>query len=270
MGSILTKSIPLLTGELRLAHGNELTAMNGPLQTPKIEVINNITNTLRDEITFYKNTMFPVIKNAIEIIEQQFNQKIDPRSQYPTVTPLIIPDYIVAMDNVGMFDNLRDGVSLGEYNIDFPDTVDVTKYISLLSSEGYETDVKEYMNRTKLSDFEEAYNTLKQLSAGDIGVNIFRNPSNHKKLFNLLSLVIALRGKEAIDGTKGSLDDYRLMLNNVALLLKRMVKSLIFIVTDSAKSNRFVIYQDRKEVIVNPTTLEEFNLSGGTIEMLYG
>lgn len=236
-------------------------------------LVKEIAAILENEVSIYKDIVFPTINSAITAIDVSIDRAVKLQSYYPRILPFEIPVFIAdKLDSDVNTDSYRER----EISLILPNRIELDDIIAELDSEDpLQKEIKDYLFTKKAEDIEQAYE-LYILPTTFSVESVFMKDKNFEHLFIAYALSV-LFTRYTLEGSRGNLDDYRYYMEimNIYLLkasvnLARKYRNLENddnVILDTGKD----FLNDRiKTITVSSKNLSKYYANGGVIEAIYG
>jgi len=230
-------------------------------ETTRKQGVEQLTKLLASLVTFYKETIFPlvrtnidhIVEDAKEDIKEALSYGVDVRSLFlDGEVSMLLRDMVVPKQATS-FGKFNVTIGTGAFNVDHENP-----FIDLFGALSGE--------RKKL-----AINTLNDLIEGTVDIDdIIIGENGHTKFSDLVIIVNSMSYDKEPEGTMGKVDDYRATLAILKNNFNYYAAKVSLAITRAVENNDLVFGKGEGYLTLYAPVLESYYDQGGTIEGLYG
>lgn len=269
MGNIINTLIDL-KGSATVTRTSPIHGLNLGSPERARALSDRVAIILSKEARFYKDKLFPVMKEAMSTVQTSIEVELNKQNYMPITKVFTKPAF--ASRFLGEFTPKR--VTLRDTNIIFPDTIEPHLDDLLISGSDVDPDdkeVKEFLKLKSVKEINKAYiryivNYRKPIRT------TFRDFGDIDEVFISIALLHLIRRGDGIG--KGNLEDYRYLLDMHLINLKAFaaLTTQTFIIRE--KQDALILHKSSKAspqlITLSERGVTNFYNNGGEVETIFG
>jgi hypothetical protein len=231
----------------------------------KTEYIDKVAKAAKKEFGFYKS-LFNNISSALKRVQTIHNSVSDINSYLPQIKLLQVDTWV--KDYIEDYGDVKPYIPNYTTNIKLPEDIDYPTIFKEYRAVG-NLDIFNYLEKKDIADISRVYREYFR----DNNTLVFNSLLNIEKLDDLeMALAISdVLSKIELPNTIGKLEDYRIFIAEAQKYLINILNSVVGKVNNFNLSKRLLFSTNVEKVIyLNPTLIEKFYNSNGTIEVIHG
>ena len=232
------------------------------------KIVKDITSVLGKEIRFYKNKLFPLVRDNVASIKRGIDTALKNESYTPVLKTFNIPKFISSDLNATLLMPKID--SKRAIKVYLPSTIEVDTLVTMLDvSIEKEKNMLEFISGIKSSVINKAYRHYIVDTTFDVH-SLFRSYGDIEEIYMAYVIIYLMKRAPALG--KGDLNDYSYYMDVKRIMLFNHLINVTTSFIALEKKGTIILSKssDRSSATVSSKNMNIYYQNGGVIEVLFG